>query len=1093
MGTAMTAPAYRIDGHPAGAAQFYARACDPARSVVVEACAGAGKTWMLVSRVLRALLDGAQPQQILAITYTRKAAGEMRERLEEWLAMYAKASSTAAQREQALLDRGLDASRAREQADALGTLHARLLALGRPVEVRTFHAWFAQLLSHAPLSVMERLGLPSAYELIEDKKSLQGLLLRSFHRRVQEDAGLRADYVGLVQRHRRSNVLEWLVAAWERGPELARADAAGTAADSVPSAAAFYPACAAAQHPSELVQQGALARDIAALAAQLGKAKGATPRKAAAGLQAALAAGSAEDALGQAMSALFTTKATVRLHLGDSALQQSVTDGLLELADMQLQQDAHTDHAALLRLSRVLLQAYTALKRERGLIDMPDLERAAEALLGDSDVAGWVQERLDQRVRHVLIDEFQDTNPQQWQLLQGWLSSYTGAGGGASGQQALAVFIVGDPKQSIYSFRGAEPRVFEAARDFVMQGLQGSVLQCDHTRRNAPALIEGLNAVFEDAARIDGWGPYRAHTTSSEQNGQLLRLPGVERPQAAVQAPDVVVWRDSLTQPRTEPEQKLRALEAAQIATAVAALIATHALQPGEVMVLSRKRSMLALVAQALAYAGIPHVVAEPLVLNESPEALDLVALLDVIASPGHDLSLARALRSPIFSAGDDELLWLSQEAARQQTSWLQALLGDTEVATPALQHARRLLGPWRALALPPHDLLDLIVSQADVVARVAAAVPAARRQGALHAVNALLAASLQHEGGRFSSVYGLVRAVRSGRLRAPGVAPAEAVQLLTVHGAKGLEARAVVVADADPERRPALRASVLVDWPVDERAPRRVAFVRSEAAMAPSLRDAWQREQATQQREELNGLYVAMTRARQWLVFSHTQPHQRNSGERPWWARVQAQALDWNPPPATHATSVETAVDVPVLPRWQRPPQVRDRDPVHDAAPQDEGGARLGRAVHRVLEWAAGPFAARVRSDLAAAARAAALQHGLPAQQSARVARLTGAILNSPSCGRFFDAAALQWAGNEVPLSWEGQSLRIDRLVALHGVPGAPATWWVLDYKLRSDPASVLAYRDQMSRYVAAVAALQPGDAVRGAFITGQGDLIEI
>lgn len=1090
----MSSPAYRIDGQSASEAQFYARACDPSRSVVVEACAGAGKTWMLVSRVLRALLEGAQPQQILAITYTRKAAGEMRARLEEWLAAFSSAHSTAEQREHALRQRGLSAQQAREHAEALGALHAQLLQLGRPVEVRTFHAWFAQLLSHAPLSVIEQLGLPLSYELIEDTQALQSALLRRFHRRVQDDVQRRADYLDLVRRHRRSTVLEWLLAAWRHGPELLRAEAAGTAENSVPPAAQVFAACADVEHPAQLVQSGPLARDIAALAQQMGALKGAVARAKAAELVAASSASSAEECLRLVRAALLTTKGGPRQKLGDTPLQQAVLEDLAQLQDMQLQEDAHRDHRALLRLARVLLQEYAALKRERGLIDMPDLERAAEALLGDSTIAGWVQERLDQRVRHVLIDEFQDTNPQQWQLLQSWLSSYAGAGGGASGQQPLALFVVGDPKQSIYSFRGAEPRVFEAARDFVVQGLQGSVLACDHTRRNAPAVIDALNAVFGDAARVDGWGPFRDHTTDSAQPGQVLRLPGVLRPPAAAPALEPIVWRDSLTQARTEPEQKLRAEEAAQIAAAVAALIEEHQLAPGEVMVLARKRSMLALVAQALADAGIAHIVAEPLALHESPEVLDLLAVLDVIASPGHDLSLARALRSPVFSASDEDLLWLAQQAARQQQPWLATLLGEAEPPTPNLQRARRLLARWRTLSLPPHDLLDHVVSQADVVPRVAAAVPAARRQAALHAVNALLAASLQHEGGRFTSVYGLVRAVRSGRLRSPGVAPADAVQLLTVHGAKGLEARAVVVADADPERRPPLRADVLVDWPVDQRWPRRVAFVRNEAAMAPSLRDAWSRAKETQDREELNALYVAMTRARQWLVFSHTQPHQGVNGSRPWWPRVNDQASAWEPLPVAHPARRQSFVEVRVLPAWVRLHPPAEPEPAReDDTTRDESAARLGRAVHRVLEWACGPTGAAVRADLPAAGRAAALQYGVPLLQGARVARLAGAILNSPSCARFFDDTALHWAGNEVQLSWQGQSLRIDRLVALQEGPADRATWWVLDYKLQSDPDAVPAYREQMARYRAAVAALQPGDTVRGGFITGQGELVEV
>ena len=114
---------------------------------------------------------------------------------------------------------------------------------------------------------------------------------------------------------------------------------------------------------------------------------------------------------------------------------------------------------------------------------MGDLERTALVLLSDSALSGWVQERLDARVSHVLIDEFQDTNPLQWQALHSWLSSYSGAG------NAPSVFIVGDPKQSIYRFRRAEPQVFRAAKQFVVQGLEGDVLSCDHTRRNAPEVL----------------------------------------------------------------------------------------------------------------------------------------------------------------------------------------------------------------------------------------------------------------------------------------------------------------------------------------------------------------------------------------------------------------------------------------------------------------------------------------------------------------------------------------------------------------------------------------------------------------------------
>ncbi len=1111
-GGAGAVPAYQVAGRAATEQQFYAVACDPQRPVVVQACAGAGKTWMLVSRILRALLQGVQPQQILAITFTRKAAGEMRQRLDEWLLQYSQDRCSEADRVQALCQRGLSQAQAADLAPALGRLRAELLAKGQAVEVRTFHGWFAQMLQHAPLSVTQGLGLPLNPEPLEDMGALREPLLRHFHRAVQRDPSLRADYLGLVARHRRSTVLLWLENAWFRGPELARADAAGNADNAVPPAAEVFKECQGLDDPAQLLMQAPLADDLRQLAQQLGRAGKATPQKAGAALQEALVLDDAHARLDAVWAALFTKDDAPRKHLGDSPLLYHAVELLPRLKQWILQQQSHLDHCALLRLARQLLADYAALKRQRGLVDMADLERAAEAMLGDSEVAGWVQERLDQRVRQLLIDEFQDTSPLQWQVLHSWLSSYSGAGGGASGQRPPAVFIVGDPKQSIYRFRGAEPRVFEAAQDFVLQGLAGVLLECDHTRRNAPAVVDALNRVFDEAARLDGWGPYRTHTTASAAAGQVSRLPGVARPAAARHvAGDPELWRDSLTQPRQEPEQRLRAEEAAQAADAVAALLREQGLLPQDVMVLARKRAMLGLVAQALARLGLPHVVAEPLALNQSPEVLDLVALLDVLVSPGHNLSLARALRSPVFDASDADLLCLAHLSVQTGRPWLPALLAAVEdppgrMVSDTLQRAARLLSAWARVApsLTPHELLDRIVHEAEVLARVAAAVPASRRSGAMHAVNALLASALGHGGGRFSTVFGFVRDLRAGRVDAVNMAPAVAVQLLTVHGAKGLEARAVVVVDCDPERRPVQRASLLVDWPVAQPAPRCVAFLRSESQVPPSLQDVWAAEEAMRDREELNSLYVAMTRAREWLVFSRTEARPRSDAYRSWWARVAGVTAPWVPSEAQALVATQDA-QLPVLPAWRPlakgPAALSRPGATHlgratrfaprssDGATLDPSAAQLGQAVHRLLEWVGQPQAPLAPAQWPAAGAAAAAAFGLKSERAGAVLGIAQTILQSADCAPFFAGPALRWAGNEVPVSVDGQAARIDRLVALEHA--GVWHWWVLDYKLHQRPQELAAYREQLAAYVAAVRALQPGQRVQGAFITGRGERV--
>ena len=1088
----MNAPAYRIGGRDVGPSAFYAHACDPARSVVVEACAGAGKTWMLVSRILRALLAGAEPQHILAITFTRKAAGEMRERLAQWLAAFSTARCTHEQRVAELCLRGLSAAEARRLAPRLGELHEQLLRSGRSVEVRTFHGWFAQLAAHAPLGLLERLGLPADGEPLQDITVLRDVLFRRLHRVVQAQPALQADYRMLVRRHRRGLLTDWLSAAWQRGAELARADVAGHVASAVPPAAALWPVCAGLDDPAELLRREPLATQMRTLAGALAARGMVKAQVAAAGLQACLEATDAAAAFVLAWEALFNKDDEPRKQLGGHELLQPVQDELQAIRRMRRQQSAHEDHGAMLRLSRVLLAEYAALKRQRGLVDMADLESVAEALLGDSALAGWVQERLDQRVHHILVDEFQDTSPLQWQVLFGWLGSYAGAGGGASGQRPPAVFIVGDPKQSIYRFRNADPRVFAAAQRFVLEGLQGTLLECDHTRRNAPSVIAVLNTVFADAQRLDGWGPFRPHSTESVAEGHVFGLHGVTRPPRAPRLPGAVPldWRDSLTQPRDEPERQLRDQEASQAADAVVALMTNGGLAPGDVMVLARKRAMLARVAQALASRGVVHVVAEALALNEAPEALDLVALLDVLASPGHDLALARALRSPLLGASDEDLLWLAQ-ATSSGGAWLTTLLAATELPSHALARAQTLLAGWTQCAsrLPPHDLLDRIVHEGDLLPRLVATVPPARRAVARQAVQALLAAALAHDSGRFATVYGFVRAVRAGQVQAPGVAPADAVQLLTVHGAKGLEARAVVLVDTDPPPPQAERATLLVDWPVADPAPRRVAFVASPSRLPDSLIDAWVLEEQARSREEINGLYVAMTRAREWLVFSHTDPMHRGA-RRSWWQRTMPVLQTWTPPatPMPQGPWVDATVQVAVAPRWTAP---RVAPPPRMQA-DDVVAARLGQAVHRVLEWAGRPAIGGLglpSSEWPAASHAAALAIGLPLAAVPQVLALASRVLQSPDCQRFFRGPALRWAGNEVPLAWCGQALRVDRLVALD--EGGRTVWWVLDYKLQSDPTGVPAYRDQLRAYVEAVQALQPDDEVRGAFITGRGAVL--
>jgi len=1089
--------AYEVNGQPVGREAFYAIACDPRRSVAVEACAGAGKTWMLVSRIVRALLDGAEPHEILAITFTKKAAGEMRQRLQEWLAAFA-AEQDPQKLISELVSRGIGPIPASNGHEALHNLYRRVLAADRAVPIRTFHSWFAALLRTAPLAVLQQLGLPGRYDLLENDAEAVAAVWRPFQATVAADAALRADYADAVAQHGRTQTQKALAAALGRRTEFVLADAAGVVEASVPPFGALFPEFAALDEPSQALTAQAAGRSLVLEAAQaLGRATQKTFAAKGAELEKALAHG---DWPGIQI-ALLTQKNEPRKFndtLAGIDAVRAAQDAALHVLAAQAQHAAWLHQQRLARLTRCLLAEYAALKRARGWVDMNDIERAAGVLLADPVLSGWVQERLDARVEHLLIDEFQDTNPLQWQALHAWLSGYAGAG------EAPGVFIVGDPKQSIYRFRRAEPQVFKAAQAFIRDGLGGDLLACDHTRRNAPAVIDAVNTVMQQAQDEGAWSGFRPHTTESVAEGAVQSLPAIARPPkpAREDAPDAAdrPWRDSLTTPRETLDETLRTLESRQAARWIAAQIGAGS-PPKDIMVLARKRDRLGPLADELRVLGVPTVQPEKADLSEAPEVQDLVALLDVLLSPAHDLSLARALRSPLFGASDADLTALAllrREAPHKGRPWLELLQTESAYLPPTLQTAATALAQYQAWvhSLPPHDALDAIYHHGDVLARFAAAAPPEQRAGVLANLRALLGTALGQGGGRYLTPYALVRALRQGGIPAPGRADAQAVRLLTIHGAKGLEADLVLMLDTDTPPPNAESMGVLIDWPGEAAAPRRFIFLASETDPPPSATDTLAAEQAERRREDLNALYVAVTRARRLLAVSSVQPH-RSAGQSPWQRIAQvAQAVEGvggvegvnAPPEAPQAPSMarKTSFLMPFVPASsvERPPAAIENEAIETRS----DAARLGDAMHSLLEHGAVDTAdAPIGAPSAWLARAAR-EFELDAEQVRQAAALARRIRTGD--GRWaWDDGVIDWQGNEVTLIHRGDTLRLDRLVHRRDT----GEWWVLDFKSADRPEEQPALVEQLIRYREAVQTANPGAVVRVAFLTGEGRVVEV
>nr|WP_315228654.1 UvrD-helicase domain-containing protein [uncultured Albidiferax sp.] len=1078
----MTQAAYEHNGHPVERAAFYAIACDPRRSIAVEACAGAGKTWMLVSRILRALLEGSlatdgkgvAAHEILAITFTKKAAGEMRQRLNEWLVDFAQATPEKLAEE--LLARGVPPAQIAVQAPALKNLYPQLLASARPVQIRTFHSWFAALLRTAPLAVLQDLGLPANYSLLEDDTEAVTAVWPRFYATVVDSPSARADFEALVAVHGRFQAHKALAAALNKRVEFVLADAQGVVDASVPPFDAQFPAFTGLAAPEDLLwAQRSLLQEAAG---NLGRASAVTFSAAGSALEQAVTAQDADAVL----AALLTQKGTAR-KFGEKivgiATVRTAQDLALLVAQAQLQNAAWAHQQRMARLTRILIAELAALKYERGWVDMNDVERAASVMLSDPVLSGWVQERLDAKVKHLLIDEFQDTSPLQWQALHAWLSGYAGAAG------APSVFIVGDPKQSIYRFRRAEPQVFRAAQAFVVDGLGGDLLSCDHTRRNAPPVMAAVNAVMSAAQAAGAYDGFRDHTTESTALGAVRYLPAIPRDanaSAGQAAQDG--WRDSLGTPREEPEDTLRTLECRQAAQWLAGQLA-DGLAPKDVMVLSRRRERLGHMRDALRALHIPTQQPEKADLADAPEVQDIAALLDALVSTHHDLSLAQALKSPLFGVNDTELVHLAQlqRAARADadnggdSSWWH-LLHNSELLTPKLSALAPVLMQWKQWldALPPHDALDAIYAHGDVLARFAAAAPAALRTSVLANLRAVLGTALQLNEGRFATPYALVRALKAGGVKAPVTSAPGAVRLLTVHGAKGLEAALVLLLDTDSPPGKAETMGVLVDWPGEAEVPVRLVFLASESNPPACVVDVLAIEQAARQREELNGLYVAMTRARSQLVLSSVVPHKAVDGS--WWQRLQplaerVGALDAADPLDAPAADADfTLLVVPDIGL-----QVAAPRPEVDAAESLE--SRVGQAMHRLLEWGTADPARQL---------AVAREFGLDAEQSSKAASMAAAIRAGEGAWAW-DAEVVDWAGNEVALNYQGKTLRLDRLVRRKDT----GAWWVLDHKSKNQPQRDAGLVEQLETYRAALRVLYPGEAVEAAFLTGAGGLVVV
>jgi len=1061
-------------------------ALDPKRSVVVEACAGSGKTWLLVSRIVRLLLDGAQPSQILAITFTRKAAQEMQARLHDWL-------RDLARKDEAFVrgffaERGLD-NLTDEQVRHARDLYAAVLPAQPGITISTFHGWFLQVLQRAPLNahVMQGVDLlerPTAVQEEAWEELLEHLLRQPENPLAQRMQWL-FDECGLFNTRKLlfsflAKRAEWW--AYTQGQEAPVRFALARLRAHLEVEMDFDPVADWGMCGNSEEVFFAFVRQLAnhGTKAQQGKASE---------LERAWTAAQPEARFDAVVRLLYTQAGEPRSFEPTTkqdadafcATREALFASLQAVRDTLAEQQVYRLNEAVLQCGAALLERYQELKKQKQQRDFADLEWQLCQLLQNSGHAETMQFKLDSRYRHVLLDEFQDTNPLQWQIMRAWFDAAVAVGSQPS------VFMVGDPKQSIYRFRRADARLFGVARDYLEKHFAAAYLSNNLTRRNAPAIVEAVNAVFRE--QPEGFEFVEHDTHQHDLPGTVQVLPLAEAPpvEAAEAVDDAALQlRNPLTTPRIGDERGARHSEAELFAMKLQEITRAWCVHEdgvarratwGDIMVLVRARTHLAIYEEALRDKHIPFISSRRGGLLDTLEAEDLQALLLFLITPFADLALAQVLRSPIFACSDEDLLRL----AAGEGSWWQRLQ-QLASRSPALQRAAALLNGWLVLAdrLPVHDLLDRIYFEGDVIARYTAVLPPERRAKVVANLHAFMKIALAVDAGRYPSLPRFLQELRELRTSTDD-APDEgklgnvgnAVRIYTVHEAKGLEAPIVWLLDTHAEQNDRESSDVLLDWAPQAERPAHFSVYRDQASRGRKRAALFAQEAAQQAREDMNLLYVAMTRSQQALIVSGSQSARKRRTPS-WYERIKEAVGELKANPLLMETMPLTKEARQAIAQSALPPMF----PVGERQSPRTTPQQRGIWLHALLEH----LSAGIKDQTVLQQRLA-----IPAAEMDVLWTAAQKLLAAPQLARFFDAQNHRAAYNELPyVDAQGELKRIDRLVEFDDEV------WVLDYKL-GEAASAARYRDQMLAYRAAMQAMYRNKPVRCALLFADGTLHEV
>lgn len=1024
-------------------------AARPDASTWLTANAGSGKTRVLTDRVARLLLDEVEPQHILCLTYTKAAASEMQNRLFKRLGEWAMLKDEALRG--ALADLGVAGELTPEQLRNARTLFARAIETPGGLKIQTIHSFCAALLRRFPLEAQ----VSPQFTEIEDRAA--DLLRAEIVDEMAEgeDAPLVAD----LARH-------------YTGEDFASLTRSIVGQRDAFAKARSWPEILALFNQPESLTEDSIAASVflgseAAMMAEIIPhllAKGGNDGKAGVALQEIenydltalpqleniLLTGSGAKSPFTAKIGSFPTKPTQKIIAEQMPQLEQLMQRVEDAREARLALKAARKSYVLHRFAARFLARYAEEKQKRGWLDFDDLILKARALLTDKAVAAWVLYRIDGGIDHILVDEAQDTSPRQWDVIERLTDEFY-SGAGARSDVDRTLFVVGDKKQSIYSFQGADPeeldrkgvtfeqKIGEAGQFFQRRSLAYSF-------RSSSAILQAVDGVF-DPDVLSGFTNDGHMAFKDRLPGRVDLWPFIEKagPDEEGDWTDPVDRRSARHHTVQLAERIARRIK--ELTTEVHYLpddskggLARRRIQPGDFLILVQRRSALfSEIIRACKAAELPIAGADRLKVGAELAVRDLAAILSFLATPDDDLSLATALKSPLFGWSEQALFTLAHY--RKEDHLWQALRKQSEEHAPTLAMLRDLRA--QVDYLRPYDLIERILTRHDGRRKLLSRLGPEAEDG----INAMLSQALAYERGSVPSLTGFLQWMQTDDLEIKRQidSASNQIRVMTVHGAKGLEAPIVILPDTG-RRDVTIKDEIITldGTPVWKAAandmPQQIQ-VRLEEMKAAALQ------------ERLRLLYVAMTRAEKWLIVAAAGELSKDGSS--WYqiteaalTRLQAEQVsedgtlryqqgDWDALEVVE-TPQETVTTPALDPVFTRPAPAPSGE-AKTLSPSDLGGAkalageagadmetalRYGTLVHELLEHL--PMMDADARDIFLSR----LARTYPAEHIDRAREEAEAVLDTPALAPLFADTTLA----EVPVtgSLGDQRLHgtIDRLI---------------------------------------------------------------